>query len=306
MAESHQGHDHSHAPADANSRRLWLTLALVVAYMGAEVVGGVVSGSLALIADAGHMFSDAAALGLTIFAMHYARRPATSRRTFGSYRAEIIAALVNGATLVAVAIYIFIEAFERFRQPPEVEGGLMLIIASGGLLVNGAGLLILHGGRGENLNMRGAWLHVLTDALGSLQAIIAGGLIWVYGWRWVDPVASVLIGLLVIYSSWSLITQSVGVLMESAPGHVDVDAVRQALLDLPDVSHVHDLHVWTITSGFVALSAHVTSPDPANHQAVLSASRAMLQEKFNIRHTTIQVDRDPQCDGVTDDMHSHD
>jgi len=274
--------------------------------MGAEVVGGVVSGSLALIADAGHMFSDAAALGLTIFAMRYARRPAPSRRTYGSYRAEIIAALVNGATLVAVAIYIFIEAFERFRQPPEVEGGLMLVIASGGLLVNGAGLLILHGGRGENLNMRGAWLHVLTDALGSLQAIVAGGLIWAYGWRWVDPAASVLIGLLVIYSSWSLITQSVGVLMESAPGHIDVDAVRQALLELPDVSHVHDLHVWTITSGFVALSAHITSPEPAHHQAVLKASQAVLQEKFSIRHTTIQIDRDRQCDGVTDDMHRHD
>ena len=305
MAHSHESHDHSHAPADVNSRRLWLTLALVVAYMGAEVVGGVVSGSLALIADAGHMLSDAAALGLTIFAMRYARRPATSRRTYGSYRAEIIAALVNGATLVAVAIYIFIEAFQRFRQPPEVEGGLMLVIASGGLLVNGAGLLILHGGRGENLNMRGAWLHVLTDALGSLQAIIAGGLIWAYGWRWVDPAASVLIGLLVIYSSWSLIRQSVAVLMESAPGHIDVDAVREALLELPDVSHVHDLHVWTITSGFVALSAHITSPEPANHQAVLKASQAILQKKFSIRHTTIQIDRDPQCEGVTDDMHSH-
>ena len=309
MAHSHDhgehDHDHSHVPADANSRRLWLTLALVLAYMGAEVIGGYVSGSLALMADAGHMLSDAAALGLTLFAMRFARRPATPRRTFGSYRAEIIAALINGATLVAVAIYIFIEAFERFRQPPEVQGGLMLVIAAGGLLVNGAGLLILHGGRGENLNMRGAWLHVLTDALGSLQAIVAGALIWAYGWRWVDPVASVLIGLLVIYSSWSLITQSVAVLMEGAPGHVDVDAVRQALLEVPHVTHVHDLHVWTITSGFVALSAHVTSPDPAHHQSVLTDTQTVLTERFGIRHTTIQIDREPECAGDLDRMHAH-
>ena len=304
MAHSHDGHDHRHGATDANSRRLGVTLALVLAYMGAEVVGGLVSGSLALIADAGHMLSDAAALALTLFAIRFARRPATPRRTFGSYRAEIIAALVNGATLVAVAVYIFIEAIERFRQPPEVAGGLMLIVATGGLIVNGVSLLILHGGRGENLNMQGAWLHVLTDALGSLQAIVAGGLIWAYGWHWVDPTASVLIGVLVIYSSWSLITQSVAVLMEGAPGHVDVDAVRGSLLEVPHVTHVHDLHVWTITSGFVALSAHVTSPDVAHHRAVLAASRSVLQERFGIRHTTIQIDRDPECEGGLDDMHA--
>ena len=153
-----------------------------------------------------------------------------SART-GSYRAEILAALANGATLVAVAVYIFVEAFERFRTPPEVQGGLMLAVASGGLLVNALGLWILRGGHDDNLNMQGAWLHVLTDALGSLQAIVAGALIWTFGWYWVDPVASVLIGLLVIYSSWSLIRQSVTVLMEGAPGHIDVDKVRTALLE---------------------------------------------------------------------------
>ena len=258
MADGHNhAHSHDHG-GGANARRLSITLALVVAYMGAEVAGGIISGSLALIADAGHMLSDAAALGLTLFAMRFARRPATASRTYGSYRAEIIAALVNGATLVAVAIYIFVEAAERFSNPPEVQGSVMLVVAGGGLLVNGAGLLLLHAGRGENLNMRGAWLHVLTDALGSIQAIVAGALIWAYGWRWVDPVASVLIGLLVIYSSWSLIRQSVAVLMEGAPGHIDVDAVRSALLAVPHVTQVHDLHVWTITSGFVALSAHLT------------------------------------------------
>ena len=146
--------------------------------------------------------------------------------------------------------------------------------------------------------MQGAWLHVLTDALGSLQAIVAGALIWTFGWYWVDPLASVLIGLLVIYSSWSLIRQSVAVLMEGAPGHIDVDEVRTALLELPHVSNVHDLHVWTITSGFVALSAHVTCPGEHNHDPLLRAARTMLAERFGIRHTTIQIDRDPSCGGT--------
>ena len=291
MSHDHQ-HDHS---GETNTRRLAVTLALVLVYMGAEVVGGLVADSLALIADAGHMFSDAAALGLTLFAMRFARRPATTRRTYGSYRAEILAALVNGATLVAVAVYIFVEAVERFRTPPEVQGGVVLLIASGGLLVNGAGLWILRGGDQTNLNMRGAWLHVLTDALGSLQAIVAGALIWLYGWNWVDPVASVLIGLLVVYSSWSLIRQSVAVLMEGAPGHIDVDAVRDALGELPHVTNVHDLHVWTITSGFVALSAHVTCPGVDNHAALLREAQTMLAQRFGIRHSTIQIDVDASC-----------
>jgi len=219
-------HPHNHGSAGANARRLAATLALVLVYMGVEVVGGLLAESLALIADAGHMFSDAGALALTLLAMRFARRPATTQRTYASYRAEILAALVNGATLVAVAIYIFIEACERIRTPPEVQGGVMLAVASGGLLVNAAGLWILRTGNDSNLNMRGAWLHVLTDALGSLQAIVAGALIWAFGWYWVDPVASVLIGLLVIYSSWSFIRQSVAVLMEGAPGHINVDDVR--------------------------------------------------------------------------------
>ena len=295
MAHDHQ---HSHGAEGANTRRLSLTLALVLVYMGVEIVGGLLADSLALLADAGHMLSDAGALGLTLFAMRFARRPASAQRTYGSYRAEILAALVNGATLVAVAIYIFVEAFERFRTPPEVQGGLMLAVASGGLLVNALGLWILRGGHDDNLNMQGAWLHVLTDALGSLQAIVAGALIWTFGWYWVDPVASVLIGLLVIYSSWSLIRQSVAVLMEGAPGHIDVDEVRTALLELPHVLNVHDLHVWTITSGFVALSAHVTCPGEHNHDPLLRAARAMLAERFGIRHTTIQIDRDPSCEGT--------
>jgi cobalt-zinc-cadmium efflux system protein len=179
----------------------------------------------------------------------------------------------------------------------------MLAVACGGLLVNGAGFWFLRRGREGNLNVRGAWLHVLTDALGSIQAIVAGAVIWAFAWNWVDPVASVLIGLLVIYSSWSLLAQSVAVLMEGAPGNVKVDDVRAALLDLPDVSSVHDLHVWTITSGFVALSAHVTCADPAKRDVVLASAQRVLAERFGIQHSTIQVDRDPTCDSVAHATH---
>jgi cobalt-zinc-cadmium efflux system protein len=291
-------HQHKHGSEGSNARRLGMTLSLVVVYMVVEVVGGLFADSLALIADAGHMLSDASALGLTLFAMRFARRPATTQWTYGSYRAEILAALVNGATLVAVAIFVFVEAFERLRSPPEVQGGLMLVVACGGLVVNVGGLLILRGSDDANLNMRGAWLHVLTDALGSLQAIVAGVLVWALGWYWIDPVASILIGLLVIYSSWSLIRQSVAVLMEGAPGHIDVDDVRSSLLALPHVFNVHDLHIWTITSGFVALSAHVTCPEVRDSDAVLRAARTMLADRFGIRHATIQIDRDPACDGT--------
>ena len=292
-------HDHSHEMRENvrhQGRPLAITLALVLLYMGLEFVGGLWAGSLALMADAGHMLSDASGLALTLFAMQVARRPATPDRTYGYYRAEILAALANGATLLAIALFIFVEAYERLSNPPEVDGPLMLGVAAGGLVVNAAGLWILRSGRHANLNVRGAWLHVLSDTLGSVQAIVAGGLIWALSWNWVDPFASVLIGLLIIYSSWSLIRQSVAVLMEGAPGHIDVDKVRSALLDLDGVSGVHDLHIWTITSGFVALSAHVTCVDPNRQPSILQLAQDLLDHRFGIRHITIQFDRDPLCE----------
>lgn len=296
----HHGHGHTHGASEkghTHSRAVILALALVVLYMGVEVAGGVMSGSLALLADAGHMFSDAASLSLTLFAMTFARRPATPSQTFGYYRAEILAALVNGVALVVIALFIFVEAYERFLHPSSVEGPVMLAVAIGGLMVNGAGLWIL-GSHDDNLNMRGAWLHVLSDALGSVQAIVAGGVIWAFGWNWADPLASMLIGGLVVYSSWALIRESVAVLMEGAPGHIDVDEVRSALLGLDGVSNVHDLHVWTITSGFVALSAHVTCADANMQDAVVRSAHDMLASRFRIRHTTIQIDRDSSCEGA--------
>ena len=293
------GHSHGHsgtaAGNDATRRRLAITLGLVSTYMVAEIIGGIASNSLALLADAGHMFSDAAALALALFAIWFARRPATPRHTYGYYRAEILAALVNAGSLVAISVFIFIEAYQRFVSPPVVEGGLMMGVAAGGLVVNLIGLWTLHGGREQSLNVRGAWLHVLSDALGSLQAVIAGALILQFGWGWIDPAASVVIGLLVIHSSWALMRESVAVLMECAPGNLDVDAVRNRLMAVPGAQEVRDLHVWTITSGLVALSAHVVADRPSSR--VLHDLRHELEQQFGIHHTTIQFD------GPGDDDH---
>ena len=302
MAHDHAHGGHGHG---ARTRPLAWTLALVVAYTAAEVIGGIWSGSLALLADAGHMVSDAAALALTLFAIRFARRAPTPERTYGFHRAEILAALVNGVTLVIIALFIFMEAYERFQNPPPIEGGLMLGVAAGGLIVNLAGLWLLHGGHSHDLNVRGAWLHVLTDALGSVQAIVAGVLIVMYGWYWVDPIASILIALLVIYSAFLLISQSVHVLMEGAPGHINVDEVRAALIALDTVEDVHDLHIWSITSGFVSLSAHIVVSETCDHRAVLRSSERVLVERFGIRHTTIQVDSCESCDQAHHDVHQH-
>ncbi len=281
---------HRHEPSRASSvRRLGWTLGLVVVYMGAEVVGGVLSNSLALLADAGHMLSDAASLALALAAMWIARRPRTAEHTYGYHRAEILAALANGAALVAIATFIVVEAWQRFQSPPEVRGGLMVVVASGGLVVNLAGLWLLHGGREDSLNVRGAWLHVLTDTLGSVQAIVAGALIWALGWRWLDPVASVLIALLVVWSAWSLLRDSVNVLLEAAPAGLDTREIEATLLGLVGVAELHDLHVWTITSGFISLSVHVVpTPDaPAN---LLWRIREVLHDRFDIEHSTVQIE----------------
>ena len=258
--------------------------------MVAEVVGGLLTNSLALLADAGHMLSDVAALGLSLFAAWIAERPPTPKRTYGYYRAEILAALANGATLIAISVYIFVEAYHRLRQTPEVQGPAMLAVAVGGLAVNLVSLWLLHGGREESLNVHGAWLHVLTDALGSVGAIAAAALIWAFGWAWADPVASVLIGLLVVYSSWRLLAESVSVLLESAPKGIDVDEVHRAMRGVPGVLAVHDLHVWSITSGLNCLSAHVVAAEGQPHAALLKTLRADLHEKFGLDHLTIQIE----------------
>jgi cobalt-zinc-cadmium efflux system protein len=287
--QSHAHEDHARSRAE-DSRRLSATLALVSLYLIAEVLGGLWTNSLALLADAGHMLSDVAALALSLFAIWLAQRPAPMERTFGYHRAEILAALANGAALVAVAILILIEAAQRLSAPREVLGGPMLAVAVGGLLVNLAGLWILHGGKSSNLNVRGAWLHVLSDALGSIGVIAAALRVWLCGWTRAEPIASIGIALLVIFSSWQLLRETALVLMEAAPSHIRVEEVRGALRETPGVLSVHDLHVWTITSGLVSLSCHVESSHQVPDHQLLAALQDVLRERFGIDHVTIQIE----------------
>lgn len=288
-------HDHEHghdqgAPGNRDTSRLKWTLALVVAYMAAEVVGGIIADSLALLADAGHMLSDAGSLSLALFAMWIARRPPTPEKTYGYYRTEILAALANAVTLVLISFYIFYEAYHRLQDPPEVLGPLMMGVAVGGLLVNVVGLFLLHSGRGKSLNMQGAWLHVMADAAGSVGVIVAGVLIWWRGWNLADPIASVLIGLLVLASSWKLLKESVAVLMQATPSHIDVEEVRNAMMGVAGVEAVHHLHVWTITSGMESLSAHVVVNGERRARDVLAEVRNVIHERFGIEHSTIQLE----------------
>jgi cobalt-zinc-cadmium efflux system protein len=293
-------HDHSHAHVhapgrEAEARRLAWTLALIAGYMTAEIAGGLWTGSLALLADAGHMFSDAGSLALALFALRLARRPRGARRSFGFHRSEILAALANGAALAAVGVVIAIEAWRRLSSPPAVAGQPMMWIAAGGLLVNIAALLLLHRDRDASLNLRGAWLHVASDALGSVQAVAAGALIWRFGWQWADPLASLLIALLVVWSSWTLVRDSINVLMEAAPAHIDTKAVEAAIAGVPGVVGVHDLHVWTITSGFESLSAHA-HVSGRDRDAVLSDIRQVMTKQFSIEHCTIQLEGEEGCE----------
>ena len=285
------GHDHSgHSHSTSNRKRLLLTLVLAAGYMVAEIVGGLLSNSLALLADAGHMISDVASLGLSVFAIWIANRPAGSQRTFGYYRAEILAALVNGATLVAVSFFIVYEAWHRFSDPPEVQGGLMMWIAVGGLVVNLFGLAVLHGGKEHSLNVRGAWLHVLSDTLGSVAAIVAGLLIQNFGWYIADPIISAVISLLVVVSAWRLLSDSVWVLMQAAPANINVPELNAALVETPGVLEVHDLHVWTITSGMDSVSCHIVSDGTQAHDELLQRVRDVVIDRFSIDHVTIQIE----------------
>lgn len=274
----------------SQKRQLQNALYLAAGYLLAEVIGGLWTNSLALLADAGHMLSDVAALGLSWFALWIAERPAGPQQTYGYYRTEILAALANGAALVAVALFVFAEAVRRLRHPPEVLGAPMMAIAAGGLLVNVASAWLLAPSRHQNLNVRGAWLHVVMDALGSLGALAAGAGVWLAGWYWVDPAVSLLIGTLIIYSSWRLLKESVFVLMESAPRAIDVDQVRITILQSPGVLDVHDLHVWTITSGMDSLSAHVVVADGQAPETVLRRLRNALRQRFGIAHVTLQLE----------------
>lgn len=258
--------------------------------MIAEAVGGWYANSLALLADAGHMLTDVAALSLTLAAFWFAGRPATPRKTYGYYRLEILAAFINGVALALLSIWIIFEAIARWQAPPAVFGLQMTVIAFGGLIVNVVAVMLLRVERGANLNLHGAWLHVMGDLLGSVAAIIAGVLIIAFGWMWADPVTSILISLIIIFGAWRLILDSVNILLEGTPPHIDAAAVESTILSLEGVCGVHDLHIWTISSGMEALSAHLTHDSAVPHPRLLASVRARLKADFGIEHMTIQME----------------
>lgn len=258
--------------------------------MIAEAIGGWLTNSLALIADAGHMLTDVAALTLTLFAIWFASRPATSRKTYGYYRLEILAAFVNGIALVLLSIWIIYEAFERWQSPPEILGLQLTLIAAGGLVVNIIAAFLLHSDHKHDLNMRGAWLHVMGDLLGSVAAILAGVAIIAFGWMWADALGSVLISLIIIFGAWRLILESVNVLLEGTPRHINLAAVESTIIETRGVGGVHDLHVWTISSGIDALSAHISHDDSVSHSELLAVVRKKLHDNFGIDHLTIQME----------------
>lgn len=270
---------------------LWALL-LTAGFMVAEVVGGLLSGSLALLADAGHMLTDAAALGLSLAAFRAGRRPATLSHSYGQHRFQVLAAFLNGAALIGIALWIAIEAVQRLMAPVPVLGGTMLGIAALGLAVNVAAFLILHGGNRENLNMRGAALHVMGDLLGSVAAIVAAGVILLTGWTPIDPILSVLVALLVLRSAWDLLRQSWHVLMEGSPNGFDVAALESGLAaNVPGVEGIHHVHLWMLTPERPLVTLHASISLGADHDVVLHALQGELAERYDIRHATIQVER---------------
>ena len=291
------GHSHSHAAGTATARhqrRLVAVLVITLAVVGLQVAGGLVSGSLALLADAGHMLTDATGVGVALLAAALARRPATDARTFGLQRAEILAALANALLLAGVAVWVLVQAFARWADPPQVATGLMLATAAVGAVANAGCLLLLRGGQGESLNLRGAYLEVLGDLLGSLAVVAAGLVILVTGYERADVIASVVIGVMILPRAWSLLRAVVDVLLEATPRGVDMDDVRQHIREVPGVVDVHDLHAWTITSGVPVLSAHVVVDADCvrlgRSGEVLDRLGECLAGHFDVEHCTFQLE----------------
>jgi cobalt-zinc-cadmium efflux system protein len=287
---SHGGGEHSHGGGSQKARALATALAITFTYTVAEVIGGLITGSLALLADAGHMLSDNFSLGLALFAFWLSAKPPTPERSFGFKRAEILAALINGVMLVAISIWIFYEAYHRFQDPPEILGGWMMAVAVIGLFVNVAAAWVLMRSETESLNLQGALRHVLADLAGSAGVIAAALIIVLTGWLYADPIISVLIGFLVLGSSWKLLRDSVGILLEQSPLGMDANEVGRKMVSVEGVEEVHDLHVWTITSGFPALAAHVlVGNDQDCHERRREIEKVLYRE-FGIEHTTLQID----------------
>ena len=302
------GHSHGHRHDRSQSAGGCLKAALTITatFLLAEFAGALYTNSLALLADAGHMLTDVAALSLSLFAMRFSSRRATPRKTYGFYRVEILAALLNGVFLILVAIYIFYEAYQRFSNPPEVKAGWMLVIAGVGLLSNLASAYLLFGKHRDSLNVRGAFFHVLSDAFGSMGAILAGVAILVGGYKIADPLISIFVAVLILWSSWVLIRDAVDILLEGTPAHINIVSLREQLGRADGVGSVHDLHVWTLTSGVLAMSCHVVAQNNNfNRTELLSRVSSIARERFRIDHTTIQIEEASVPEEVVDACNCH-
>lgn len=283
-------HAHGATGAGRNQHRLKIVLAMTSAYLVAELVGAHVTGSLALLADAGHMFTDVGGLVLTLIAIKLAERPATARRTYGYHRVEILAAVMNALLLLGVSFYVLVEAYERFKAPPPIASGAMLVVALLGLLVNVVSLRLLRDAASESLNMKGAYLEVMSDLIASVGVLIGAAVMLATGWYYADPLVSAGIGLFILPRTWLLLRDAVNVLLEGTPADVDLVRVRSAMESVAGVGSVHDLHAWSLTSGINALSAHVAVTPGADHITVRHALYELLQHQFSIHHLTLQME----------------
>lgn len=281
----------NHASAGyQNKKNLVTVLVLTGSYLVAEVIGGIVTKSLALLADAGHMLTDVGGLALALFAINLTQRKASPQKTYGYYRAEILAALANAVVLIGISFYILYEAYQRFRNPPEVSSKIMLVVAAIGLVVNIVGMLILRKGSKESLNMKGAYFEVLSDMLTSIGVIIAGIIMLTTGWYYADPILSAGIGLFILPRTWILLKDAVGILLEGTPSDVNVADLQEAIKKIEGVKDVHDLHVWSLTSGMNAMSAHVAVNEGISPKLILEKLQQLIKADFKIAHTTIQID----------------
>ena len=300
----HQGHDHSHAAVtEGNAKKLTIALILTTTFLVIEFIAGIITKSLALLSDAAHMFTDAAALAIALAAIQIAKRPADNKRTFGYQRFEILAALFNASMLFFVAMYILYEAYQRFTQPPEIQSIGMLVVASIGLVINLISMKILMSSATESLNMKGAYLEVLSDALGSVGVIIGAVIIYFTNWYWVDTIIAVAIGFWVLPRTWILLKQSINILLEGVPEEVDIEKLRNDLLALDGVESIHQLKVWAITSKNIHLTVHLFAPN-ADRKQLHYAAAEMLSHEHGIAEVTLQIEDDAEMN--CQHTHQHD
>lgn len=290
-------HPFPHAPQPPHSqrfrssrRRLLLAFVSQLLFFGVELAGGLLTNSLALIADAGHMFSDVAALGLSLVALIYTQKPHNAQKTYGYHRLEILAALVNGLALWAMAAYIIYDAYGRLAAAPAIASLPLIVIAALGLAVNLFGVVVLHPTKDHNINLRSAFLHLLADSLGSVAAIAAGLAIYFQGWYWADPLAAAIIAVLIVISSWRLVKEAADILMEATPKHIDLHEVALALENHPGIEEIHDLHIWSISSGFFSMSVHAVLSDSRDRDCLTHELEELLARRFGLEHTTIQLE----------------